>query len=358
MRNQFLIAAVLVWSLSRSFAQNTAIASNLPQADKHSQLEIRDKYQLVEVGKFRLKQGVEFPVEYIENLQQELAKLFVSEQVFKGVIQAGQTPIADQGSVVLVTGTIYNYIKGNQKKRYVGGQFGAGKAEIDGRITFTDASSGQQLLVENMRGVLIGGAFGGKEETVTQTLAQEIVQQAKLMMRRRIPPASPGELANNKDSGTAEPEHHTVTADSKKIDEIQTKLDQEAAAGFRVVDVSITGPNTAELELEKLATPPEAYQYRWIHIRMATHLQKELDSGVDDGFQVVPRSLTWLGPYLAVLMEKPPIEPENRTKYKVTEPVLHSSAQKDVEKQEKNGYLLFDETDSGPLPVLIFEKSD
>jgi len=37
------------------------------------------------------------------------------------------------------------------------------------------------------------------------------------------------------------------------------RADHDAAAGFQVVDVSITSTSTADLEMEKLATPPEVY---------------------------------------------------------------------------------------------------
>jgi hypothetical protein len=74
----------------------------------------------------------------------------------------------------------------------------------------------------------------------------------------------------------------------------------------REIVVSLTGKSTADVELEKLATPPDVYQYRWVHIRISTHLQKEVSRATAEGFHAFPQSLAVLVPYLTVLMEKPP----------------------------------------------------
>jgi hypothetical protein len=143
----------------------------------------------------------------------------------------------------------------------------------------------------------------------------------------------------------------------RRSEEGQRKLQQEAAAGFRVVDFTTTGKATADLELEKVADPSDVFQHRRVHIRMYTHLQNELNTGTADGFHVYPQTLTALLPYLTVLMENPPGPSTVQYHYLVTEPVLMSHVQKDAETHQREGYTLLDETDFA-AHILLFEKTD
>ena len=111
------------------------------------------------------------------------------------------------------------------------------------------------------------------------------------------------------------------------------------------------------MELEKVADPSGIFQYRWVHIRMYTHLQKELNKGTADGFHVFPQTLTTLLPYLTVLMEKPPGPSSVQYHYLVTEPLTISNVQKDTEKHQREGYTLLDETDFAAY-ILLFERTE
>jgi len=152
-------------------------------------------------------------------------------------------------------------------------------------------------------------------------------------------------------------DRHIVMVDTKDWEEQQKKLEQEAAAGYRVVDFSVTGKSTANVELEKIASPSDVFQYRWVHMRVYTHLQKELNKATSEGFHVFPQTLTALGPYLTVLMEKSPGPSPVQYQYLVTEPLRISSAQKDAETHQREDYRLLDETEFVGVYILIFEKT-
>jgi hypothetical protein len=327
--------------------------------------EIRDKYHAVRVDQFEVKQEVEFPPEYLKKLQEEISKQLVDAKLFTEVLQPGQPPAQADAPVIRLSGTIHNYKQGSRKKRYLAG-YGAGAAEIDAQVAFLDAVSGQRLVVEELRGVLIGGLFGGSEDKTTEQLARQVVTQAKLMVARRLPgPAEEGKATPSDAEAagaTAASDHQTLaretmTFNAKKWSEGQQQLEQKAAAGYCVVGFSLTGSSTAELELEKSAAPPDVCQYRWVHIRLATHLQKEINQATADGFHASPHTLATLGPYLTVLMEKPPAPPPARYQYLVAEPLRMSSAQKDTETHQREGYTLLDETELGGIHILLFEKA-
>ena len=118
-----------------------------------------------------------------------------------------------------------------------------------------------------------------------------------------------------------------------------------------------TGKSTAAVELEKVASPSDVVQYRWVHMRTYTHLQKELNKATSEGFHVLPQTLTLLGTCLTVLMEKSPGPSTVQYQYLVTEPHRISNAQKDVEIHQREDYRLLDETEFYGVHILLFEKT-
>jgi hypothetical protein len=341
--------------LCSSFAQDKGVAPGATSPPA-AQGQIKDKFHVVQVDHFEVKAGVEFPAEYLKNLQEEISRQLVSSKVFENALQAGQQPASPGAPVIRLSGTIHNYKEGSRTKRYLVG-YGAGASEVDARAVFSDAATGQTLVVQEVRAMLAGGLFGGKEEKVTQELARQIVTQSKLMTRRRLPAAGESASSSSGAQGNAAPpEQHTLTLDSKHWEEAEEKLNREAAAGFQVVNFSLTGSKTAELELEKTAAPPDVYQYRWARVRLANHLQRDVNKATADGFHASIHTLAWLGSFLSVLMEKPPIPLVAKYEYLIAEPLRVSSAQKDTETRESQGYTLLDEADAGGFHVLLFEK--
>ena len=363
MRVPTLLLLALAFALSPLLAQIPGNASSAATAPA-SQGEIKDKYHVIQVDPFDVKQGVDFPPEYLKRVQEEISKQLVDAKLFEEVLLPGNHPAQAEAPVLRLSGTIHNYKQGSRKKRYLAGGFGAGAAEIDARITFIDAARGDQLVIQELRGVLTSGIFGGNENQATQELARQVVTQAKLMLARRLPaPAEAGATPGPEGAGhTPGPDRRSLdrqafTMNAKNWSEGQQKLEQQAAAGYCVVGFSLTGSWAADLELEKSAAPPDVCQYRWVHIRLASHLQKEVNHATADGFYASPHTLATLGPYLTVLMQKPPAPSTVRYQYLVAEPLMMANAKKDTEKHQGEGYTLLDETELSGIHILLFEKA-
>lgn len=351
------IAALVLPLLGLAFsalAQNAGNAPTAAPAAFAGQGVVKDKYHVVQVDSFDVKKDVDFPPEYLQRVQKEISKQLAAGKVFQEVLEIGQQPSQADAPVVRLTGTIHNYNKGSRAKRYFG-VAGMGAAEIDAQVAFLDASTGQRLVIEELRAVLVGGFFGGNEENATQELAKQVITQAKLMLDRRVPP--PGVNAAAPSDSVASSDRHTLTMNAKNWSEGEQKLDQEVASGYRVVGMSLTGSWTADLDLEKSAAPSDMYQYRWVHVRMATNLQKDVNKAAGDGFHASAHTLAALGPYLTVLMEKPPAALTPRYQYLVKEPMRMSSAEKDTKTHEGEGYTLLDETEMAGIHILLFEKT-
>ncbi|HWX94428.1 MAG TPA: DUF4410 domain-containing protein [Terriglobales bacterium] len=354
MRQTQKLAQLLLLCLS-AFPRVFAQTAGTPDASASPNL-IKDKYHLAQVDTFAVKSGLDFPPEYLKTLQAETSKQLADAKIFAEILPPGQAPANPDQPVLRLTGTIHNYKQGSRSKRYAAGQFGAGNAEVDAQLTLVDGATGQALVVEDLRAVLTGGVFGGDESKVTQELARQIAIQTKLILERKLP--APAEATPPAGAAVLIPatDHHTLTMDAKKWSEGEAKLGEDSSSGYRVASLSLTGSFTADLDLEKSAAPPAVYQYRWIHLRLATHLEKEVNQAAADGFRASPHTLVALGPYLTVVMEKPPTISPPRYQYRVSETVRLSNAQKDIATRQREGYVLLDELEFASIHILLFEK--
>ena len=345
---------LVILSVSPVVSAQTDSNSNSTSPSKPPALQvIRDKYQSLQIEKFEVKEGVEFPAEYLGKAEEEMYKQFANAKIVKEVVRAEEQKADPAVPYILLSGTINNYTPGNRAKRYVG--YGLGVAEVDAQIFLRDGATKQRLQTERLRALLTGGLFGGSEDKIANELARRIVLQTRYMLNSRIPSSFSDAAISERATSTVE--RHALTMNAKEWEEGQKKLEQEAAAGYRVVDFTMTGKSTANLELEKVADPPDVFQYRWVRVRLYTHLERELNKGAMDGFHVYPQTLTTLLPYLTVLMEKPPGPSTVQYQYRVTEPLTISHVQKDAEKYQQVGYALLDETDFA-AHILLFEKTE
>jgi Domain of unknown function (DUF4410) len=342
-----------------AFAQSPDGTTNSPPPANSDSRNIKQKYRFVKVDRFELKQGLVFPAEYVDNLQKEITKFLADAKLFQQVLDSGEQPPTPAAPLLRLKGTIHNYEQGSRTARYVGAGL-AGTSEIDAQVVLLDDVTGQTLVSKEVRGVLTGGVFGGGEDKATRELAKQIALEARLMLDRRLPPPllagaqSPSDQAAENSSGSVETP--VLTLNSRDMDASQKRLDEKAAAGYRVADFSLTGGYTAEVQLEQSEAFPGNYQYRVLHSRLFTHLQGEIDKAAAEGFSIVPRTLNFLGPYLVVIMEKPPGVARASYTYRVTLPMRMSSAQKDAEKFQAEGYTLLDAVETPGLHVLVFQK--
>jgi hypothetical protein len=146
-------------------------------AEKKSGTTVDKKYPYVQINRFDVQQGLDFPPDYqltiVEDLNKELTKIKGVQQV----LREGEAPPPNQ-SVLVVTGTITKFKKGNQAARYLVG-FGAGATVINAHIKCYDATTKEPLLEEDVDGKVIMGLMGGKSEGANNGLAKEIAKHLK-----------------------------------------------------------------------------------------------------------------------------------------------------------------------------------
>ncbi|HEY2466217.1 MAG TPA: DUF4410 domain-containing protein [Terracidiphilus sp.] len=146
-------------------------------AEKNPGTTVNKQYQYVQINRFDAQQGLDFPPDYqltiVEDLNKELAKIKGVQQV----LREGEASPQNQ-SVLVVTGTITKFKKGNQAARYLVG-FGAGATVIAAHIKCYDAATKEPLLEEDVDGKVIMGLMGGKSEGANNGLAKEIAKHIK-----------------------------------------------------------------------------------------------------------------------------------------------------------------------------------
>ncbi len=320
---------------------------------------VKQIYNAIQVAAFEIQKESNFPPEFLPALQTEIAKQLTSAKAFAEVVPAGQSPAAPDAHLLRLTGVITNYNPGNRAARYFGG-YGAGAAEIDSKVSFVDATTGQPLMSQDLRAVLASGFFGGKSEDSVKDYARQVVNKAKLMLNMRVP--APGEVPAPIVGETAgpvassAPAHHTVIITEKDWPGSQRKLDEEVADGYRLTGLSITGTSTAEAAFLRTDATADAFQYKLLHTMLSSNLQKDINKLAVEGFRVSPGTLVVLKTYPTVIVEKSSPSFKSRYEYIIKETVLVSSGQKDIEKVQAQGYALIGETEHGTAHLLLFEK--
>lgn len=76
-----------------------------------------------------------------------------------------------------------------------------------------------------------------------------------------------------------------------KTSTMQKELNEAAAAGYRLLVGSPTSGTEMALILEKVATPPDTYEYLLLATSRTSTMQKELNDAAEKGFRLLPRTM-------------------------------------------------------------------
>ncbi len=109
-------------------------------------------YSAVEVDPFVADRGVAFPMDYQRALVEDIAR--ETSVVFKTAIIMRQGDATPFGHAVLrISGTVVKFKAGNGAKRSLLG-FGAGGTIVQAQVRLADASTGQVLLIHEVKGTI------------------------------------------------------------------------------------------------------------------------------------------------------------------------------------------------------------
>jgi queuine/archaeosine tRNA-ribosyltransferase len=144
-----------------------------------------------------------------------------------------------------------------------------------------------------------------------------------------------------------------------KTSTMQKELTAAAAAGYRVLAGSPTSGTEMVVILEKVATPPQTYEYYLLATTRTSTMQKELEEAAVKGFRLLPQTMIAKeqmlgGVELVMLMEKPPA-PNVRYRYLLLATSRTSTMQKEMAQAVKDDYRVVGMASRGEH-VVILEK--
>ncbi len=138
----------------------------------------KGQYQNVQVMRFDVQRGVDFPDDYLVTMMEDIVKQLASTNRFVQVLRQGETPAEANAPVVQLAGTITEFKKGNRAVRYMVG-FGAGKTKVKAHIKFLDPLTNATVAEKDVNGLVWIGFIGGESMGATRGLAKEVAKVAK-----------------------------------------------------------------------------------------------------------------------------------------------------------------------------------
>ena len=138
----------------------------------------KNKYKDLEVVKFDIKPGVEFPEEQLNGMMDEIVSELQNLKKFGQVFRAGEAQTDTAAATLRLEGTVTEFKKGSQAKRYLIG-FGAGKTKVLAHVKFIDKSTGNVVFEKDVDGKVVLGLFGGQSKTSLRDVGKEIAEVSK-----------------------------------------------------------------------------------------------------------------------------------------------------------------------------------
>jgi hypothetical protein len=136
----------------------------------------QEPYSTVEIERFTVAQGVEFPDEDLSELMGQMTRNFTRSRRFEYVFLSTDSVLKPANARrVKISGTVIKYTKGNRAARYLVG-LGAGRTKLVASVKVVDAESGQLLFEQNVDGHVYGGFFGGETDAAKGGVASEIIK--------------------------------------------------------------------------------------------------------------------------------------------------------------------------------------
>jgi hypothetical protein len=146
-----------------------------------------------------------------------------------------------------------------------------------------------------------------------------------------------------------------------KTSTMQKELNEAAAAGYRVIGSSPTAGSEMVVILEKVATPPQTYEYQLLATTRTSTMQKELSEAAAKGFRLLPKTIIAKqqmlgGIEIVMLLEKTPTS-QQHYKYLLLATSRTSTMQKEMAQATDEGYEVVGMASRGEH-VVILEKPE
>jgi hypothetical protein len=165
-----------IYALLVAFAITTVVTVRGQEKDK--QEVPKGQYQNIEVVNFDVKDGIEFPPDYMKPMMDEIATRLIATKKFKQVLRPGETASETSVPTLQIIGTVVDFKAGSRAKRYVI-SMGAGKTRVVTHFKFIDKSTGNIVYEGDASGGVSWGLFGGDSKEAVTGVGKQIAKAAK-----------------------------------------------------------------------------------------------------------------------------------------------------------------------------------
>ncbi len=328
-------------------------ADSVAQTVQKDDGALQNKYRVIQVEGFSVQPGVDFPPNYLASLPQQLVQRLKDSKKFTQALMAGEKPSQENAAVMGLSGTVTGYDPGSRGKRYVG--FGMGAARVFVSLRYSDVSTGQILYEDKVIGTLTGGVFGGAENKTVEELAKTIVATTKLVLL-----TNPGDLSNggegNAGAANSSPVERQTVEMKGDLKIVENKLNGLADQGFRVADFRVTGNKSADVTMDKTASPPVTYHYMIVHALLPGNVQKNMNKAAAEGYRLVRHTVAMMGG-ITLIMEKTPETGTGKYEYRVSSSMRGSNAEKHLVEDQQQGFVLAENAQLQGTNLVLTEKS-
>jgi hypothetical protein len=165
-----------IFALLIAFAIATAVTGK--GLERNKQDTPKGQYQAVEVATFDVKDGVNFPPDYVKPMMDEIVSRLVATKKFKQVLHSGDSLTDPSASMLQLVGTVTDFKAGSRAKRYVI-SMGAGKTRVVTHYRFIDKATGKVVYEDDASGGVSWGIFGGDSKEAVEGVGKQIAEAAK-----------------------------------------------------------------------------------------------------------------------------------------------------------------------------------
>jgi hypothetical protein len=135
-----------------------------------------NEYHVLMVDLFTVQNGVDFPLDYLATMQEELmVQVKKKNPGFTEILRPGEKPSDPKAKMVYLDGIVTEFHPGSRMMRYMIGP-GFGKTKIVAHVKLYDPSTDKTFLEKYVDGKVIMGFIGGESIGATRGLAKEVAK--------------------------------------------------------------------------------------------------------------------------------------------------------------------------------------
>jgi hypothetical protein len=139
---------------------------------------LKNRYENIEVTGFDVKQGIDFPNDYMQRMMAGVVKDLRATKKFNRVFAEGETGQDGSSSTIQLVGTVTKYKRGNRAKRFIALGL-AGETKVVAHVKFIDKATGELLVEGDVDGLVYDGILGGNSQGAPSGVGKDVAKIAK-----------------------------------------------------------------------------------------------------------------------------------------------------------------------------------